>query len=341
MDRERREAWSCVESIAPMAIELKVPTVGESITEVLLVRWFKNEGDHAEKDEPLVEIETDKATFELPAPAAGTLSQIVKKARRPRQVGEVIAYFETGEAAPPRRAPRRARPPREQRPPVRRGPPAASPRQPGPAKPAEPPRVMPAARREMEQRGLKPEQVQPTGPGGRITKEDVTRQASSPRPRKAPDERPATERRPDMAQPTAEPAPRPEPEPQTAAGTFPPGNREEDVVPMSPMRQRIAERLVAGPAERRPADDLQRGRHVGRARPAPAAPGGLPEEVRRQARLHVVLREGVRRGPQAVPAAQRRDPRHRHRLPQLLRHRHRRRPAARAWSCRSCATPSG
>jgi 2-oxoglutarate dehydrogenase E2 component (dihydrolipoamide succinyltransferase) len=104
---------------------------------------------------------------------------------------------------------------------------------------------MPAARREMEQRGVKPEEVEATGPGGRITKEDVTRQAKqTPPAERRTEDRPATERRPDTAQPTARPAPRPEPEPQTAAGTIPPGNREEDVVPMSPMRKRIAERLV-------------------------------------------------------------------------------------------------
>jgi 2-oxoglutarate dehydrogenase E2 component (dihydrolipoamide succinyltransferase) len=237
-----------------MPIELKVPTVGESITEVLLVRWFKNEGEHAEKDEPLVEIETDKATFELPAPAAGTLSQIVKMAGDPAEVGELIAYFETGEAAPAEAAPAEPQPQQERtsseqvaeadkppaagRPLVTAAPPQPAARPETPTKPTEPPRVMPAARREMEQRGVKPEEVQPTGPGGRITKEDVARQA-----RQAPlAERPATERRPDIAQPTAKPTPKPEP--QTAAGTVPPGNREEDVVPMSPMRKRIAERLV-------------------------------------------------------------------------------------------------
>jgi 2-oxoglutarate dehydrogenase E2 component (dihydrolipoamide succinyltransferase) len=202
----------------PMAIELKVPAVGESITEVLLVRWFKNEGEHAEKDERLVEIETDKATFELPAPEAGVVSQIVKKGGEPAEVGDVIGYLETGEAAPGQRPAER---------------------------PAEP-RVMPAARREMEQRGLKPEQVQPTGPGGRITKEDVAREGQriSPPAEKRADQRSPIERRPDIARLAAE-APQPEPEPSTApAGEVPPANREEDIVPMTPMRKRIAERLV-------------------------------------------------------------------------------------------------
>ncbi len=221
-----------------MAIELKVPAVGESITEVLLVRWFKNEGDHAGKDEPLVEIETDKATFELPAPAAGILSQIVKKAGEAAVVGDIIGYLETSETAPP-------------------PPPSAQPEA-GEPKTAELPRIMPAARRELEQRGVKPEQVQPTGPGGRITKEDVLRQVpagqkpaepSQPAERK-PSEKPATERRPDTAAAEAEAGVRTratvraEPELQTAPGAAAPVNREEDIVPMSPMRKRIAERLV-------------------------------------------------------------------------------------------------
>jgi 2-oxoglutarate dehydrogenase E2 component (dihydrolipoamide succinyltransferase) len=174
-----------------MAIELKVPTVGESITEVLLVRWFKGEGDRAQKDEPLVEIETDKATFELPAPEAGTVTQIVKKGGEPAEIGEVIAYFEAGEGSPVTQAPV----------------------------------ALPGAVATREALPL-PRQTKPVAP--------VERRV---------DERPAGERRPDMAQPTAQ-APKPEPESQTAAGAPPVGNREEDVVPMSPMRKRIAERLV-------------------------------------------------------------------------------------------------
>ncbi|MFW6060189.1 MAG: biotin/lipoyl-containing protein, partial [Phycisphaeraceae bacterium] len=62
-----------------MAVELKVPEVGESITEVEIGRWLKNEGEAFEKDEPLVKIETDKVTVELPAPTSGTISQRLKQ----------------------------------------------------------------------------------------------------------------------------------------------------------------------------------------------------------------------------------------------------------------------
>ena len=230
-----------------MAIELKVPTVGESITEVLLVRWFKTEGQHTEKDEPLVEIETDKATFELPAPAAGTISRIVKKDGEPAEVGDVIGYMEAAESAsaeqaPPQQAAGDAKPAAS--PPQGTTPPSQTPARADTPSRTQPPRVMPAARRELEQRGLKPEEVQPTGPGNRITKQDVTRQARQQPPEKRPDERTAIERRPDIAQPSAE-STRAEPEPSTApTGEVSPANREEDVVPMSPMRKRIAERLV-------------------------------------------------------------------------------------------------
>ena len=61
-----------------MPVELRVPEVGESITEVQIGAWLKNEGDAVERDEALVEIESDKATLELPAPVSGTLSQVLK-----------------------------------------------------------------------------------------------------------------------------------------------------------------------------------------------------------------------------------------------------------------------
>ncbi len=67
-----------------MAVELKVPAVGESITEVQIGQWLKGEGQAAEKDENLVEIETDKATVEIPAPVTGRITKVLKRtAKRP------------------------------------------------------------------------------------------------------------------------------------------------------------------------------------------------------------------------------------------------------------------
>ncbi|HEY3863705.1 MAG TPA: 2-oxoglutarate dehydrogenase complex dihydrolipoyllysine-residue succinyltransferase [Verrucomicrobiae bacterium] len=77
-----------------MALELKVPSVGESITEVEIGQWLKAEGDSVNKDENVVALESEKATVELPSPASGTLSRIVKRKGDKAQVGEVIAYLE-------------------------------------------------------------------------------------------------------------------------------------------------------------------------------------------------------------------------------------------------------
>src|SRR5713226_2104324 len=81
-----------------MSIELKVPEVGESIKEVLIGDWLKSEGDHVERDEDIVVIETDKATVEIPAPDAGTIGKVLKQSGEKAAVGEVIAYLETGES---------------------------------------------------------------------------------------------------------------------------------------------------------------------------------------------------------------------------------------------------
>lgn len=199
-----------------MAIDLKVPAVGESITEVLLVRWFKKEGDHIEKDEPLVEIETDKATFELPAPAAGTLSRIIKGDNKAAVVDEVVGQMEEGAAAPDSAKTADTKKPE---------PSATSPVD----KDAKgEPRVMPAARRELEQRGMEAAQVTPGGPGGRILKEDVLRKVGHDA------DNPAS------AAPESSIA-----GDQEATSQDSPANRYQEVVPMSPMRKRIAERLVA------------------------------------------------------------------------------------------------
>src|SRR6185369_6034793 len=82
-----------------MPIELKVPPVGESITEVQIGDWLKAEGDSVSRDEIIVKIETDKVTVDLPAPVAGTITQIKAKKGAVALVGEVIGYMEEGAAA--------------------------------------------------------------------------------------------------------------------------------------------------------------------------------------------------------------------------------------------------
>ena len=83
-----------------MTIELKIPSVGESIQEVQISQWLKHEGDRVAADEDLVSLETDKATMELPAPADGVIRQILKQDGETAAVGETIAYLDEAERAP-------------------------------------------------------------------------------------------------------------------------------------------------------------------------------------------------------------------------------------------------
>ncbi|HSU55549.1 MAG TPA: 2-oxoglutarate dehydrogenase complex dihydrolipoyllysine-residue succinyltransferase [Candidatus Dormibacteraeota bacterium] len=209
-----------------MAIELKIPSVGESITEVEIGDWLKSPGDIVQKDEPLVSLESEKATVELPAPEAGKLTKLLKQKGEMAKVGETIAYIErNGQMQPKSAQPAKTQRPDPPTEPAKTKPPAA-------AKSA-PPVVMPAAERELAEHGLKPEDVEGTGPGGRILKEDVLRAAAAPK--QAPSEARKSE-------PAQEP-PRSisEAPPATAAS---PVERQEEVVPMSRLRRTVAERLV-------------------------------------------------------------------------------------------------
>jgi 2-oxoglutarate dehydrogenase E2 component (dihydrolipoamide succinyltransferase) len=80
-----------------MPVDVVVPEVGESITEVLIVEWLKSPGDAVEADEPIAVIETDKATLELPSPAAGHIGELLKEKDEWAKVGETIAVIEAGE----------------------------------------------------------------------------------------------------------------------------------------------------------------------------------------------------------------------------------------------------
>ena len=82
-----------------MSIELKIPEVGESVREVQIGRWLKREGDVVALDENVVELETDKASMELPAPAAGVLGKILKREGEMVTVGDVIGYVEHATAS--------------------------------------------------------------------------------------------------------------------------------------------------------------------------------------------------------------------------------------------------
>jgi 2-oxoglutarate dehydrogenase E2 component (dihydrolipoamide succinyltransferase) len=205
-----------------MAIELKVPEVGESISEVMIGTWKKGEGDAVALDDAIVEIESDKATVELPAPAGGTITKVLKSSGETAVVGEVIGYLEPAEAG----APPAAAPPAPPAP----APPVVDVRRTegrtviGSVQPVPPQRVMPAAARVLGEAGLSPAALSGTGPGGRITKQDATQAVAAAAP-------PAT-RAPAPAAPL----------PSAAIAVA--GSREERFQLISPIRRRIAERLV-------------------------------------------------------------------------------------------------
>jgi 2-oxoglutarate dehydrogenase E2 component (dihydrolipoamide succinyltransferase) len=164
-----------------MPVNLIVPNIGESITEVQIVQWLVLEGSRVVKDQKLAVMESDKATLELPSPVSGTLSTILVAGGQMAKVGAVIGYLEPSpvEASP-----------------VEISPVGASPVKQGP--------VMPAAVRVLAENGISATDVQATGPGNRLLKEDVQRHID------------------------------------TKAS----GERIEKSIPMSMLRKKVAERLV-------------------------------------------------------------------------------------------------
>jgi len=174
-----------------MATEIKVPTLGESVTTATVARWLKKAGETVAADEPLVELETDKVTVEVNAPSAGTLSEIAAAEGAEVEVGAVLGVLAEGAAAaPPKPAPARAmdEPPADLRPGVHPPPPPSGPV----ARPATPPSdvaqraapaPLPAAAKIMAEQGVSVGQVGAgTGKDGRITKGDVIEFLGRPLP---------------------------------------------------------------------------------------------------------------------------------------------------------------
>jgi 2-oxoglutarate dehydrogenase E2 component (dihydrolipoamide succinyltransferase) len=157
--------------------EIRVPTLGESVTEATIGRWFKKAGDAVAVDEPLVELETDKVTIEVPAPSAGTLGEIVAKDGETVAVGALLGQITDGAAAAkPAAAPAK---------------PAAATAPPAPAPaaakvpPADAP-LAPSVRRLSAESGVDATTVPGSGKDGRVTKGDmlaaIERAASAPTP---------------------------------------------------------------------------------------------------------------------------------------------------------------
>ncbi|WP_448657518.1 2-oxoglutarate dehydrogenase complex dihydrolipoyllysine-residue succinyltransferase [Sphingomonas sp. CJ99] len=205
-----------------MATEVKVPVLGESITEATIGEWLKQPGDAVAADEPIASLETDKVSVEVPAPAAGVMGDHMAKVGDTVEVGAVIAMIEAGGAAAALAAPK-AEPAAAPAP----SPAPASAGQQSPATPAQDidaAALSPAVRRAVLEAGLDPATIKGTGRDGRITKEDVEAAAAGKSAAPAP----------------AAPAPATAPEP--AASESAPGRREERVR-MTRLRQTVAKRL--------------------------------------------------------------------------------------------------
>jgi len=205
-----------------MSLELKVPGIGESIQEATVGLWKKAEGDFVAIDEPLVEIESEKATLEVPSPGAGVLKKILRKQGDTVTIGEVLAEIDDA-AKPDGKADKaKAKPTNGEK----AKSPAAAVESTAPTSPASAAAAVdttgvrggPAARRMMAETGLGVDDVKGSGRGGRIQTQDVVR---------ALDERKA-------------------PEPVVTRPTLPPAADEgqERIVPMTPLRKTIARRLV-------------------------------------------------------------------------------------------------
>ncbi len=160
--------------------EIRVPTLGESVTEATIGKWFKKPGDAVAVDEPLVELETDKVTIEVPAPAAGVLSDIAAKDGETVAVGALLGQIKDGAAAVAA-APKPAAPPAAQAAPVKPAPPPAPPK----VQPADVP-LAPSVRKLAAESGMDASTVPGSGKDGRVTKGDmlaaIERAAAAPTP---------------------------------------------------------------------------------------------------------------------------------------------------------------
>ncbi len=190
-------------------LEVKVPSVGESISEVQIGQWLKGEGQWVGRDETIVELETEKASVQVTAPQAGYIRNVRKKPEEFAAVGDVICELEPADAPAGGHAT-----------------PATPAEAAAESKPSEAPRTMPSAQRLMEERGLTANQVTATGPGGRILKEDVLAAKAIPLPAATQPKSP----------PVLETG-------LSSTATGAPG-RTEEVKPLSMIRRTIAARLV-------------------------------------------------------------------------------------------------
>ncbi len=203
--------------------QVKVPSPGESVTEGRIAKWYKPDGAAVQVDEPLFELESDKAAQTVAAPVAGVLHIKVKE-------GEVVPIGAVAAEIDPAGTPTAAPPPPQASPASGgRKPPEVAPTRPAPPQPppAKEPAASPAAQRVLAERGLDPSQVPGTGPRGLVTKEDALRHEPSERRGLSPASGPNGEATPDGGD-----------KPRRSLGD------RETRQPMTMIRRRIAERLL-------------------------------------------------------------------------------------------------
>ncbi len=192
-----------------MTTTLTMPEVGETVTEGTIERWLKKPGDHVDKYEPIVEINTDKVDVELPSPATGTVTELLVEEGAVVAVGAPLAIIEEvageapAEAPPPAPKEEVAQPSAEATPPARAA-----------AKPGERPRATPRVRKLADQLGVDLALVEGSGSQGRIVEDDVRAFAEA------------------RGKPAAAPA-------------TPPVEQEEEILPLTPIRRTIAKRMAA------------------------------------------------------------------------------------------------
>jgi 2-oxoglutarate dehydrogenase E2 component (dihydrolipoamide succinyltransferase) len=191
-----------------MSGEIRVPTLGESVSEATIARWLKKAGEAVKADEPLVELETDKVSLEVPAPMAGVLAEITVEEGSDVEVGALLGMIEEGEGAPAAEKEAPAKQPEAKH--EAKAEPAPAAKVDGAGKSG------PAARKLAAEKGIEIAEIAGTGPKGNVTKGDVQKA-----------EKPAE------ATPSARPAP----------ATPAPSTGRQERVKMTRLRKRIAERL--------------------------------------------------------------------------------------------------
>jgi 2-oxoglutarate dehydrogenase E2 component (dihydrolipoamide succinyltransferase) len=217
-----------------MATDVKVPALGESITEGTLAQWLKKAGDTVAADEPIASLETDKVTIDVPSPVAGVLTETVAKEGETVEVGAVIARIdESGKAAGTAPAEKAVETTAETTPAAAESP---VPREEAPAESDSDSdqitTLSPAVRRAVLEHHVDPSKIKGTGKDGRITKDDVLAAAQAKESGTA-----------EQPKAPASPPPPPPPPPAPAKAPAAPGERREERAKMTRLRQTVAKRL--------------------------------------------------------------------------------------------------